>query len=85
MALLNRRLTDEEVQMLTGGMYVNVAEQWPRLWESMFGPFYQTVRYRAALDRVDYEDRDTFYGMGPQSPSDRIWMVPHGLGALVAR
>lgn len=74
MARLNRRLTQEEVHELMV----------PPLWETIFGPVYQTVRYRAALDRVDYEDRDTFYGMGPESPSDRIWMVPHGIGALVA-
>lgn len=80
MARLNRPLTQEEVHELMGDRFVEV----PRLWETMFGPVYQTVRYRAALDRVDYEDRDTFYGMGPQSPSDCIWMVPHGIGALVA-
>jgi len=40
-------------------------------------PDYQTVRYRAVLNRVDYERSDTFYGLGPKSPSDCVWIVPY--------
>lgn len=40
-------------------------------------PRHQFVRYDATLDRVVYEDADTFYGYGVSaSPSDSRWMVP---------
>lgn len=42
-----------------------------------FEPRHQFVRYDAIINRVVYEDRETFYGYGvPESPSDSRWMVP---------
>lgn len=72
MPMLTRPLTREEVEELTGHLYKTL----PIKWEELFGPKYQTVRYRAALDRVDYEHPEVFYGLGPESPSDCVWMVP---------
>ena len=80
MPMLRRPLTPEEVQMIAGDKYTLL----PGRWDHLFGPLYQRVRYRAALNHIDYERRDTFYCLGPKSPSDCIWMVPDGIGALEA-
>lgn len=72
MALLNRPLTAEEVQLLAGDLYLHV----PALWAELCAPRYQAVRYRAVLDRTEYELANTFYDLGPTSPSDCVWMVP---------
>ena len=79
MALLNRELTRDEIAKALSTA-TDFRFYRPFDW---FEPRYQTVRYRAALDRVDYERHDTFYAMGPKSPSDSVWMVPCGVGALV--
>lgn len=56
-----------------------------RLFTLISEPHYQTVRYRGALNRMDYEQRDTFYGLGQESPSDCVWMVPCGVAAFISR
>lgn len=52
------------------------------IWKLINEPRYQYVRYRGALGRVDYERPDTFYQLGPESPSDCHWMIPQGIRAL---
>lgn len=78
MALLNRELTPDEISaaLRTDTEFEHTPFDW-------FDPRYQTVRYRAAFGRTDYERRDTFYGLGPKSPSDCVWMVPCGVGGFV--
>lgn len=66
------RLSVEDVEFLMGDKYADI----PSLWDKVFGPRYQMVRYRGAIDRIDYERPDTFYALGPESPSDCVWMVP---------
>ncbi|XUM19794.1 hypothetical protein ACRAVF_19195 [Bradyrhizobium oligotrophicum S58] len=76
MALLNRPLTADEIARLTfAGSRGEVWSYNDRQFYFM-APRHQTVRYRGALARVDYERRDTFYGVGPESPSDCVWIVP---------
>lgn len=79
MPMLTRPLTTDEVALMMGDAFKTV----PMRWEALFGePRYQMVRYRASIDRVDYKRRDTFYNIGHESPSDSVWMVPDGIGAL---
>lgn len=82
MALLNRPLTADEVRALmdakpSAAFYSNV------MMELISSTRYQTVRYRGAINRTDYERPDTFYALGPESPSDCVWMIPRGIGAMV--
>lgn len=80
MALLNRSLTPDEIaEALRAGTDFQYT---PFDWSE---PRYQTVRYRAAFNQVDYERRDTFYALGPKSPSDCVWMIPCGTSALADR
>lgn len=45
--------------------------------KAMFEPRQgQYVRYDAKLNRTVFEDPDTFYLTGPESPSDSRWLVP---------
>lgn len=70
-----RALTRAEIEQIISEPPVPILFQsdfFPMLTE----PRYQTVRYRGALNRVDYERPDTFYELGPESPSDCVWMVP---------
>lgn len=81
MALLNRPMTTDEVRELMDSspsamLYSGV------MMELMTSTRYQTVRYRGAINRTDYERRDTFYALGPGSPSDSVWMIPCGIGAM---
>lgn len=81
MALLNRPLSAGEVESLLRTPYYPPSD----IFRQMLEPRRQTVRYRGALDRVDYERPDTFYALGPKSPSDCVWMVPCGIATLVSR
>ena len=72
--MANRPLTAEEAKALIDTHFV--FPLYDELWKLILEPRYQTVRYRAALDRVDYERPDTFYALGPVSPSDCVWMIP---------
>lgn len=80
MALLNRPLNAREVeQFLRTKWYIPIKNEIFRL---ITEPKYQHVRYRGAINRMDFERPDTFYELGPESPSDCHWMIPKGIGAL---
>lgn len=79
MALLNRPLTDAEAQAIleswrTSPLSSGLSELWRCLIAK--GERNQYVRYDAKLDRVAYEDIETFYFTREESPSDSRWMVP---------
>lgn len=61
MALLNRPLTNDEIKSFLNSP--SFRDPW--IFGTMFEPKHQFVTYRARLDRVDYEQRDTFYQIGP--------------------
>jgi hypothetical protein len=75
MALLDLPLTDKEVRSLVTAMGWPVIHYSPIL-QIASEPKYDYVRYDAALGRVVYEARDTFYWTTSESPSDSRWMVP---------
>lgn len=69
-----RPFTAEEIKAALATPPRHLFDPWA--WSTMFEPKHQFVTYRAALNRADYEQRDTFYRIGPASPSDCHWMVP---------
>lgn len=74
MALLDRPLNDREIkEFLRTKWYMPISNE---IFKLISEPRYQMVRYRAALNRIDYERPDTFYQLGPQTPSDCHWMIP---------
>lgn len=72
MVMLNRELSAEEAkQLLETRMPISNV-----LFDLINEPRYRYVRYRAAFNRIDYERLDTYYNLGPETPSDSLWMVP---------
>jgi len=74
MPLLNRPMTAIEIKMVISDKFFVYSNN--KLFELINEPKYQYVKYRAKLNRIDYERPNTFYELGPKSPSDCHWMVP---------
>lgn len=78
MAMPDRPLTDADIKVMLENWHERIEQLFvlPCLLDLITGERYQYVRYDAKLNRVVYEDIETFYFTREGSPSDSRWMVP---------
>lgn len=76
MASLNRPLTAAELASLPTLITADPSALFSNIFQLINEPHYQCVRYDAAVPRVEYMKRDTFYWTPGPSPSDCVWMMP---------